>query len=294
MSRVLQTVEDAAALGYDTVSVSGGEPFLYPGLAAVLARARSVGLRTLVTSNGTLCTPARLARVAPFLDVLAISLDGPAVEHDLMRGRAGTFEKLLTGLPSLREAGIPFGFLITLTQFNVHHLDWAAGFAHEQGARMLQVHPLQPTGRGVLLGEELPDDTEQTFAAFEVARLRARYAGRLSVEYDVASQAALAMMRNVAMSLSRLSDWVSPLVLEPDGMLVPMEYGFPREWALGNLGDARLVDLASAWTGQHLIDFRQLCLDVLDQLQDRQAAPLAYWYGAIRSAAASRSTGLLT
>ena len=63
-----------------------------------------------------------------------------------MRGRPGAFERLLTGLPALRDSGIPFGFLITLTQFNAHHLERAAGFAREQGAAMLQVHPLQPTG----------------------------------------------------------------------------------------------------------------------------------------------------
>jgi MoaA/NifB/PqqE/SkfB family radical SAM enzyme len=291
LSRVMQTIEDAAELGYDTLSVSGGEPFLYPGLAAALGRARSAGMRTLVTSNGTLCTPARLARVAPELDLLAISLDGPATEHDLMRGRSGAFERLLTGLPALRASGIPFGFLITLTQFNAHQLEWAANFARDPGAVMLQVHPPHPPGRGQRLPDELPDGTEQTFAAFEVARLRARHAGGPRVEYDVASQAALAAMRRSSVGLSRLVDWVSPLVLEPDGTLVPMEYGFSRDWALGNVRTDRLARLAADGTALRLDEFQRLCLDVLDRLQDRQAAPLAYWYAEIRAAAKATVVG---
>lgn len=288
LPRVLQTVEDAAGLGYDTLSVSGGEPLLYPGLGAVLSRARSVGLRTLVTSNGTLCTPARLSRLAPELDLLALSLDGPPAEHDLMRGRSGAFERLLAGLPALRASGVPFGFLITLTQFNAHQLEWAADFARDQGAVMLQVHPLQPTGRGRGLGEELPDSVEHTFAAFEIARLRARHAGQLRVEYDVASQAAVAAMARSAGDLTGLSDWVSPLVLEPDGTLVPMEYGFSRDWALGNVRTGRLAQFAADWSDRRLAGFQRLCLDVLDRLQDVDAAPLSYWYGELRGAAAAQ------
>ena len=147
----VRTVRDAAALGYGTLSVSGGEPLMYPELIPVLATARSRGMRTLVTTNGTLLTDDRLARLAPELDLLAISLDGPPAEHDLMRARSRRVREVAARTAGTATAGIPFGFLITLTQFNAHHLEWAAEFAAEQGAVMLQVHPLQPTGRGGLL-----------------------------------------------------------------------------------------------------------------------------------------------
>lgn len=281
---VLRTVRDAAALGYGTLSVSGGEPLMYPELIPVLATARSHGMRTLVTTNGTLLTDGRLSRLAPELDLLAISLDGPPAEHDLMRARSGAFEKLQRGLPALRRAGIPFGFLITLTQFNAHHLEWAAEFAAEQGAVMLQVHPLQPTGRGQQLAGELPDGIEQAYTALEVARLRVRFVGRLRIEYDVVSRPALATLAQQTSTLSGLADWVSPLVLEPDGVLVPMEYGFPRDWVVADVRRQNLAEVGPTWC--RLAEFRLLCLEVLDRLQDQDAAPLSYWYAEIRAAAA--------
>src|SRR5207247_6122164 len=45
---------DAAALGYQAVAVSGGEPLAYRSLVPLLEHARGIGLRTLVTTNGTL------------------------------------------------------------------------------------------------------------------------------------------------------------------------------------------------------------------------------------------------
>ena len=82
---------------------------------------------------------------------------------------------------------------------------------------------------------------------------------------------------------------MSPLVLEPDGTAVPMEYGFARDWALGNVRTDRLARFGEAWTERRLETFAQLCLDVLDRLQDAEATPLSYWYGEIRAAAAELS-----
>src|SRR5262249_33642674 len=43
-------VSDAARMGYQVVSFSGGEPFLYRGLLEVLHHAKSLGLRTTVAT----------------------------------------------------------------------------------------------------------------------------------------------------------------------------------------------------------------------------------------------------
>src|SRR5690242_9462370 len=71
-----RVVSDAAALGYEVVSISGGEPLLYRELPALLAHAKGLGLRTTVTSNGMLLSERRLAELADVVDVLALSLDG--------------------------------------------------------------------------------------------------------------------------------------------------------------------------------------------------------------------------
>ena len=45
-------LDDARALGYRDLAVSGGEPLLYRGLADLLKQARDLGMHTAVTTNG--------------------------------------------------------------------------------------------------------------------------------------------------------------------------------------------------------------------------------------------------
>ena len=112
---VLSTVvEDAAALGYSTLAVSGGEPFLYPGLAPVLASAKARGMTVTVTTNGTVLTERRVAQVTGLVDLVAVSLDGMPASHNHMRGSPRAFEAMAARLDTLRRAGIPFGFIFTL------------------------------------------------------------------------------------------------------------------------------------------------------------------------------------
>src|SRR3954470_6102458 len=61
-------LEEAASLGYRQLAVSGGEPLLYHSLAALLARARSLGMLASITTNGMLATPARWGTLAALVD----------------------------------------------------------------------------------------------------------------------------------------------------------------------------------------------------------------------------------
>ncbi|MBM3985947.1 MAG: radical SAM protein, partial [Planctomycetes bacterium] len=66
-----------------------GEPLLYPALDEVLAHATRRGLRSFVTTNGTLLDGARLQRLsAAGLSRLTVSLDGSEASHAARRGYA--------------------------------------------------------------------------------------------------------------------------------------------------------------------------------------------------------------
>src|ERR1700732_2069259 len=133
---------DAAAEGYTVASFSGGEPLLYRPLRELLDHAHGRGMATTVTSNGML-------------------LDGTPASHDRMRADPRAFATMASRLGRLRDSGIPFGFIFTLTQHNLHELEWVAGFAVEQGARLLQIHPLEAAGRATEeLAESFPDAVE--------------------------------------------------------------------------------------------------------------------------------------
>ena len=98
-------------------------------------------------------------------DLLAISLDGVPDSHNRMRNAPHAFAHMKANLDGVRKTGIPFGFIFTLTLSNLHELPWVTRFAVEQGAALLQIHPLEEVGRGrTALAGMRSDDVEAAFA----------------------------------------------------------------------------------------------------------------------------------
>jgi MoaA/NifB/PqqE/SkfB family radical SAM enzyme len=284
-------ITDAASLGYQVLTVSGGEPFLYAPLPEFLGHAKSAGLQCLLTTNGTPAALRRLGEVADCLDLVVLSLDGPGPDHDRMRARDGAYEAMTRGLTSVRESRIPFGFLFTLTQHNVHQLEWAAEFAAANGASLLQVHPLEPSGRGRLMRDEVPDTVESSYAMLEVARLRREFGERLRFQLDLTTAKAFAgYLRGLVTTADPgpampLSQVLSPLVVEPDAWCVPLEYGFPRRFALGSLYQDRLSHLARPWVSDVLPTLHGVAHDVVRQLGEPDAPAVVNGYELLGRAA---------
>ena len=280
--------------GYTVVSVSGGEPLMYKPLAELLDAAHECGALTTVTTNGMLLTRRHLDELVGRLDLLAISLDGPPESHNRMRASEHAFAEMESRLDDVRSSRIPFGFIFTLTQRNVHELDWVAQFAVEQGARLLQIHPLEEVGRARrLLAGDRPDELESAYAFLEAARLRERYAEQLTVQLDLVNGDLLrrAPERSYADDVDRaapLAELVSPLVIEASGLVVPLEFGFSRAYALGNLRHAQLGELAERWRGERLPAFLRVCRSAFDQITTPAELPFANWYEVVADRAQLR------
>jgi len=276
-------LDDAAAEGYGVVSFSGGEPLLYPPLSEALEHAHACGLTTAVTTNGMALTESALHALGGRADLVAISLDGVPASHNRMRAHPRAFESMAKRLPALRRSGIPFGFIFTLTQHNVNELDWAAGFATEAGASLLQVHPLEGVGRAERgLGESRPDETESLVAQLEAVRLRGEHEG-LDIQVDIADLRLIAAEPEWVFAGERpggsgLARLLSPLVVETDGTVVPLSYGFPRRYALGNLHEMPLCRLAARWQEGGLPEFRALCRSTFDELTAEDGPRFTNWY----------------
>lgn len=287
-------IDDAAAAGYGVVGFSGGEPLMFGPLRALLLHARAARLRTTVTTNGMLLDARRIAALRGAAGLVAISLDGTPESHDRMRGHPRAFATMARRLPALREAGVLFGFIFTLTQFNMHELPWVAEFALAQGARLLQIHPLEPVGRARTdLVDAVPDPTELSYAVIAVARLKELVGDAIVVQLDVAGRDAMAARPASVFADPTppgddrlLGELLSPLIVEPDGTVVPVEYDFGRHWALGNLRDARLPTLIARWRSERLAAFFELCRRVQrDATADAQPAVIN-WYSRLAAASA--------
>ncbi len=285
-SRVLEeALSDAASLGYKVASFSGGEPALYSSLGSLLRFAKDLGFRTTVTSNGMLLDKKRLGMLAGCTDVLAISLDGVPESHNRMRASPEAFERMLGNLERVRKSGIAFGFIFTLTQYNVNEIDWAARFAVEQGARLFQIHPLEEVGRASqLLSGSRPDEVESAFAYLAAERIRRMYSGRLFVQLDIFHRELVKRFpaRFYAEESwppdAQLADLVTPLVVEADGSVVPLGYGFARRFGLGSIAVTRLRDMAPPWLRFGYPAFRQLCREVYAEACAPTELPFLNWH----------------
>ncbi|MGA9997969.1 MAG: radical SAM protein [Pyrinomonadaceae bacterium] len=289
-----QAVSDAFAEGYNVVSLSGGEPLMFSPLRELLQHARSLGMLTTVTTNGMLLTQKRLRDLREVVDLIAISLDGVGESHDLMRASPRAFETMKQRLDDVRKANIPFGFIFTLTMHNLHELEEVARFAVEQGAALLQVHPLEEAGRAEdMLVDSAPDELELAYAFLEVGRVRKIYSERLQIQLDVVDRElvranpervyAAEPMGLEDFSQRPLAELVAPLIIEHDGFIVPVQYGFSHTYGLGNLKDGSLRQHAAAWKTNLYLPFLRLCQQVFDKLidADKPELPFTNWYGKI-------------
>ncbi len=287
---LLQAITDASKEGYTNVSFSGGEPILYKPLLKLLDRAHQCQMRTAVVSNGMLLDERRLEQLKGAIDILAISLDGMPASHNRMRGKEQAFETMVTRLEGIRESDIPFGFIFTLTNRNFRQLDWVANFALEQGANLLQIHPLEEVGRAQqYLAGVKPNESIRAYAYLQAMRLQKTLGDRLYIQIDLVHQD---FLRSNSSSFfanefeennpeSPLAEIISPLIIEADGTVVPLQHGFSRQYALGNLKNAPLGKLSEWWRRKCYPSFLKLCQRVYQEVTTPVELPITNWYEAI-------------
>ena len=200
----------------------------------------------------------------------------------------------------MRKANVPFGFIFTLTLHNLPELEWVAAFASEEGAALLQVHPLELVGRAREVALYPPDDLELSYAFLEVARLQRRYGDRLTLQLDVADRTliteqpwrvfAIDTPDPAAMASVPLASLVSPLILQDDGVVVPIQYGFAPQYAVARLGEAEFPAAAQQWKRDRYPEFLALARAVWRGLQSSaEHVPFTNWYSAIMNSSYSHA-----
>jgi MoaA/NifB/PqqE/SkfB family radical SAM enzyme len=80
------------------IAVTSTEPLLYPDLYSLIDRVKRAGMIFQVTTNGLLLPEHAERLVDSGIDQLWISIDGPPVVHDFIRGKKGLSERIARGL----------------------------------------------------------------------------------------------------------------------------------------------------------------------------------------------------
>jgi len=153
---VSHLIDEAAANGCRSVSLSGGEPLLHPEIDRILEHAAS-RLQVLLVSNGTLIDRRRAESLAGLGIRVQLSLDSPRREgHDRIRGR-GVFEKVMHALGHMQEAGLgkSIGLSTTILSPNRDDLTGVISFAEDRGIPRVGFHVLLRQGRAAESCEEI-------------------------------------------------------------------------------------------------------------------------------------------
>ncbi|MBU2063095.1 MAG: radical SAM protein [Candidatus Omnitrophica bacterium] len=143
-------LRDLKSLNFRILIFSGGEPLLRPDLFELIKFAKSLGLISVLGTNGTLidASCAEKLKVAG-LKRAGISLDSVDSKiHDKFRACAGAWEKAVAGIKNCRKAGLEVQLHTTVTKKNISEVLKITDFAADLGACAHHIFFLVPTGRG--------------------------------------------------------------------------------------------------------------------------------------------------
>lgn len=274
----LSAIRQASAWGYSTLSISGGEPLLYPWLRDIVSEADSLGMHVSLVTNGLLVDRPGNLDILRTIDTLAISIDGLDDNHDWMRGRTRTLTQVRHSLSALAGHGIPYAINCSITAKNIDELEDLIEMAWESGAAGIQFHPIELAGRAAN-AHSLALTQHEANIFFVASRLLAvEYAGRLPVQADVVHRDwVLECPASVyAHPLEQDTEQIAPaellgvLVLEPNGRLCPISYGFASAYQLGNIRKHPMARLWPAYLSGAYERLRRLGRSVYEAIRKSQ------------------------
>lgn len=97
--------------------------------------AGGLGYANSLQTNGTLMNPAWLEFLKQAKFDVSISIDGPQDLHDQLRvtrGGRGSYERVAAAIEQVREAGIPLGVCVVISQANIAHVERIYDFLAER------------------------------------------------------------------------------------------------------------------------------------------------------------------
>lgn len=274
------------AEGYEAVSLSGGEPLIYSDLASTVAHARDLGFRVTMITNGLLATEANDSLLTLF-DGMAISFDGLADTHNVMRGRPQAFEHACLALRRLAEMGRPVSAAISLARTAIPELPDLADHLVSLGAGALQIRPVARAGRARWLAREaFYSASDYARLYLVVLALQKELPGEVRIHCDLAPAQGLWQQRDsyagllgscnaLALEDRPLADLVNPLIITETGMLKPIAYDFDSRFDVLPLEDLS-QDRLRSYKQHGLLSFRVLVGSALASLQSRH--DLVDWF----------------
>ncbi len=143
-------VDDGAALGFQRLQFTGGDPLLCPFLPDLVARAADLGVgEREIFTNGIALSAQLLARLRPSRPSFALSVysHDPAV-HDAITATEGSHRRTIAALQRVLAAGLAVRAAMVVMAQNASHVAATVSFLERLGVEHVGVSPSHEVGRG--------------------------------------------------------------------------------------------------------------------------------------------------
>ncbi|MDR2780215.1 MAG: radical SAM protein, partial [Synergistaceae bacterium] len=158
-------IRSCAANLVPVLLLSGGEPLDCPNLFSYMKKARGLGLKITVSTNGTLIDEHAASMLARYAEYVGISLDGTREIHDEFRGRAGAFDSSVSSIERLASRGCRVGARVTLARQVIDHLDEVLAVMEGLPTSRICFYRFIRSGRGARGASLVPDSADADAAA---------------------------------------------------------------------------------------------------------------------------------
>ncbi|NLK52934.1 MAG: radical SAM protein [Syntrophomonadaceae bacterium] len=142
-------IHDLAEMKAPVLLFSGGEPVLRRDLLELGRLAADLGLRPVLSTNGTLITPELALKLQEAgFQYVGVSVDGAPATHDRFRDKEGAFAQALRGIKSAAAIGLKTGVRFTVNRLNQEDLDEVLQIVEKEGIPRFCMYHLVYSGRG--------------------------------------------------------------------------------------------------------------------------------------------------
>nr|QNO57796.1 PqqA peptide cyclase [Methanosarcinales archaeon ANME-1 ERB7] len=268
-------IDDLAEMRAPLILFTGGEPLMRTDFWELASYATEQGLKTAVSTNGTLITKKVAARLkAVGIEYVGISLDGAKEEtHDAMRNQPGCFKKVVQALKNCAEIDVKAGIRITITKSNYQELESLLDLSLELNVPRFCLYWLVPSGRG----KEIYDiqlEPEETARVFDLLYQRAcdlspdkmeiltvdapqdgiLLLNKLKADNNPEYENALKLLQYTGDSCSA-GDRVANV--DPTGNVYPCQFAQLEQFKIGNIRERKFSELWNDPENHVLAAFRE-------------------------------------
>lgn len=99
-------LENIVANGAEAIDFSGGEPTINPDFSEILKKSKSLGLNTIVSTNGSTYKNKKIRHALEnYADCIALSIHGIGKDHDKIKQREGSYDSVINSYEHYQNIG---------------------------------------------------------------------------------------------------------------------------------------------------------------------------------------------